>query len=200
MRTNDNINIELLDYCFLKGSFKQKHKLKLVLTYFSGIPKLDIREYYLDVNDEQYKPTKRGVQLDPQKAEALRYALEQNSEIIDQHLLSEDLAIWVSKIKKIESESDFFSNYEFFKIISNGNIEKVIYNKNHPFGKKLDYLLNKEYDSDVKNDLLLLLNSVLIAYQHTLSHINMDTKIKSQDLVDDINIKWNSLLRKMLEN
>ena len=74
----------LLDYEFSNG----EKKLRVDLTYFKDIPKVDISEYYLDKIDSDYKPTKKGIQLDIQKSEALRIALEENAKIIDQHLLN----------------------------------------------------------------------------------------------------------------
>ena len=68
----------LLDFDFSNG----KKKLKVVLTYFNDVPKIDIREYYRDEDDGTFKHTKKGVQLDPKKAEALRAALEQNVKIL----------------------------------------------------------------------------------------------------------------------
>src|SRR5213078_2561247 len=112
----ENNEYALVDYEFLQG----KKKLKMILTYFKGVPKIDIREYYWDSAEDEYLPTKKGVQLDHKRAEALRSALEWNAAIIDKHLVSEDLEKWAKQIRTIESSDDFFSNFEFFKTRSSG--------------------------------------------------------------------------------
>ena len=132
----------LLDFDFSNG----KKKLKVVLTYFNDVPKIDIREYYRDEDDGTFKHTKKGVQLDPKKAEALRAALEQNVKIIDQHLISDDLEKWARKIKKIETSADFFSHFEFFKVVSSATKEEIVFNSNHLFGRKV-----LELESKIKN-------------------------------------------------
>ena len=68
----------LLDFVFSNG----KKKLKVVLTYFKEIPKIDIREYYYNLTEDIFKPTPKGIQLDSNKAEALRASLENNTSIL----------------------------------------------------------------------------------------------------------------------
>jgi hypothetical protein len=182
----------LLDFEFSNG----KKKLKLVLTYFNNVPKIDIREYYLD-EDGQFKPTKKGVQLDPEKAEALRAALEQNAEIIDRHLLSEDLENWVENFKKIESSADYFSSFEFFKTMSFGDKEMIIFNSNHPLGRKLIALESKIQNDQNASELLYLLKVVLLTYNNSLNQFDENSKMIVGDFVQDQNLTWSTLLKRL---
>jgi hypothetical protein len=186
----------LLDFEFSGG----RKKLQMILTYFNDVPKIDIREYYFDEADEDFKPTKKGVQLDPKRAEALRTALEENAAIIDKHLLSEDLQKWANQVKSIESSEDFFSNFEFFKTKSNGSKEEIIFNSNHAFGKKLSVLKEKAKGNDTAQELLLLVNCLLISYDHSLSQFDEETKTNVGDFVQDQNQTWSSLLRRLINS
>lgn len=186
----------LLDFEFLGG----RKKLQMILTYFKDVPKIDIREYYFDEDEEEFKPTKKGVQLDPKKAEALRSALEQNAEIINKHLVSEDLQKWASHIKSIESSDDFFSNFEFFKTKSNGSKEEIIFNSNHDFGKKMSILKEKAKGNETAQELLSLLNFLLISYDHSLSQFDGEAKTNVGDFIQDQNQTWSSLLKRLMNS
>jgi hypothetical protein len=190
---NQNNEYTLLDFDFSNGS----KKLKLVLTYFNDVPKIDIREYYLDVADGTFKHSKKGVQLDPKKAEALRAALEQNAKIIDQHLLSDDLEKWATKIKKIETSADFFSHFEFFKTVSTGTKEEIVFNSNHPFGRKVLALEGKIKNDENAVELMSLIKCLLISYNHSLSQFDELTKTTVGDFVQDQNQSWSSLLKRI---
>ena len=192
-----NNEYTLLDYEFANG----RKKLMVVLTYFNDLPKIDIREYYFDENEKVFKHTKKGVQLDTQKAEALRAALEQNSSIIDQHLISEQLENWVHQIRKIETSADFFSNYEFFKTKSAGGIEEIIFNSNHPIGKKINEfeIKIKENTSDkqMSSELLNIIKLLLISYNQSLSQFDEAAKVNVADFIQDHNQTWSSLLKRI---
>ena len=189
-----NNEYPLLDFEFSGG----RKKLKMILTYFNDVPKIDIREYYFDEGEDDFKPTKKGVQLDPKKSEALRSALEQNASIIDKHLVSEDLKKWASKIKSIESSDDFFSSFEFFKTKSAGSKEEVIFNNNHPFGKKLSLLKEKAKNNDTAQELLSLINCLLLSYDNSLSQFDEEAKTNVGDFVQDQNQSWSSLLKRLI--
>jgi hypothetical protein len=190
---------EANEYTLLDFSFSStKKKLKVVLTYFNDIPKVDIREYYLDQEDKSYKPTKKGIQLDPQKAEALRSALEENAAIIDKHLLSEDLQRWAGQIRTITSMQDFFSNYEFFKTKSSGSKEEIIFNNNHPFGKQLVELSTAAEGNDTAQKLIGLINVLLLSYNHSLNQFEEDSKMNIGDFINDQNQTWSSLLKRLV--
>jgi hypothetical protein len=192
-----NNEYTLLDYEFANG----RKKLKVVLTYFNDLPKIDIREYYFDESDSTFKHSKKGIQLDAQKAEALKAALEQNTSIIDQHLLSDQLESWVHQIRKIETSSDFFSNYEFYKTKSSGGIEEIIFNSNHPFGKKLNELDNqiKENKNEINapKQLMEILKVLLISYNQAISQFDDNAKVTVSDFIQDHNQTWSSLLKRI---
>ena len=190
---NQNNEYTLLDFDFSNG----RKKLKLVLTYFNDVPKIDIREYYLDDDDGTFKHTKKGVQLDPKKAEALRAALEQNAKIIDQHLISGDLDKWASKIKKIETSADFFSNFEFFKTVSTSSKEEIVFNSNHPFGRKVLALESKIKNDENAVELMSLIKCLLISYNHSLSQFDELSKTTVGDFVQDQNQTWSCLLKRI---
>lgn len=194
---NQNNEYILLDFNFSNG----KKKLKVVLTYFNDIPKIDIREYYLDSETNDYKHSKKGIQLDPQKAEALRSALEQNARIIDKHLLSEDLNKWSKNIKKIETSADFFSNFEFFKTISTGSKDEIVFNTNHPFGRKILSFQNKiQNGNENANEMITIINELLISYHHSISQFDESTKITLGDFLQDHNQTWSTLLKRISES
>jgi hypothetical protein len=187
-------NYELLDFEFSEG----KKRLKVVLTYFGGVPKVDIREYYLDKEDGEFKHTKKGVQLDPVKAEALRTALERNAELIDRHLLNSDLETWAGKIKKIETSSDFFSAFEFFKCASDGSFETITFNLNHPLGKRLGELEQDCRENATAHEILLILKTVLIAHEHSLSQFDENAKLRLGDFLQDQTHIWSTILKRLL--
>ena len=184
----------LLDFDFSNG----KKKLKVVLTFFNDVPKIDIREYYRDEDDGTFKHTKKGVQLDPKKAEALRVALEQNAKIIDQHLISDDLEKWARKIKKIETSADFFSHFEFFKVISSATKEEIVFNSNHLFGRKILALESKIKNDENAVELMSLFKCLLISYNHSLSQFDEQSKITVGDFIQDQNETWSSLLKRLI--
>ena len=192
----ENREYTLLDFDFSNGN----KKLKVVLTYFNEIPKLDIREYYLDKDDGTFKHSKKGIQLDSKKAEALRVALDKNEKIIDKHLVSENLDKWASEIKKIETSADFFSHFEFYKTVSKGNIEEVIFNNNHPFGNKILKLENSIKDNAVASDLMFLLKCLLISYHHSLSQFDERSKVTIGDFIKDHDQTWSALLNRIMKS
>jgi hypothetical protein len=190
---SQNKEYTLLDFDFSNG----KKKLKVMLTYFNDIPKLDIREYYLDENDGKFKHSKKGVQLDPKKSEALRAALEENAKIIDQHLLSDDLEKWATKIKKIETSADFFSHYEFFKTVSKGATEEIVFNTNHPFSRRILKLESKIKSDENAKELMTLLKALLISYNNSLSQFDEQSKVTVGDFIQDTNQTWSTLLKRL---
>ena len=193
---SQNNDYTLLDYNYPNG----KSKLKVVLTYFKEVPKIDIREYYFDETENDFKHTKKGVQLDIKKAEALRAALEQNTKIIDKHLLSEDLEIWAKDIKKIESSADFFSDFEFFKSKSFGSKEEIIFNSNHSFGKKVMALEKKAKDNEVAQELIDVIKSLLVSYNHALCQYDESAKTTVGDFIQDQGQTWSTLLKRLVNN
>jgi hypothetical protein len=190
---NQSNEYTLLDFEFSNG----RKKLKVVLTYFNDVPKIDIREYYLDEGDGIFKHTKKGVQLDSKKAEALRAALEQNAKIIDQHLINDDLDKLANKIKKIETSADFFSHFEFFKTVSTAAKEEIVFNSNHPFGRKVLALESKIKNNENAVELMSLIKCLLISYNHSLSQFDELSKITVGDFVQDQNQTWSSLLKRI---
>lgn len=187
-----NEDYSLLDFEFSNG----RKKLKVTLTYFNNVPKIDIREYYLDKIDGIFKPSKKGIQLDASKADLLRTALEQNSKIIDKHLISESLLKWASEIKEIKTKTENFSNYEFFKSVSRGSYEEVIFNENHPFSKRLIEIENKKNKDPLSNELLSIIKLLLLFYNNSLSQFDNEAKIKVEDFVYDQSIVWSTLLKR----
>lgn len=192
---SNSVDFSLLDYDFSNGN----KKLRLTLTYFNGIPKIDIREFYLDKKEQKFKHSRKGIQLDPQKAEAIRAALGQNSKIIDKHLLSEDLQNWASDVKEIKTSADFFSHFDFFKTISKGSKEEIILNSNHPFSKRIIEIEKKIDTNKLAGELLELLKILLICYNNSLSQFNDQSKITVEDFVFDQNQIWSSLLKRVLK-
>lgn len=184
---------ELLDFEFFGG----KKKLKVILTYYNGVPKVDIREYYLDLDENVFRHTKKGVQLDPQRAEALRSALEVNAGVIDRHLLRENLTRWASKIKKIETVGDFFSHFEFFKCSSDGSVERIVFNSGHSVGKRLIELEKECISNEQGRELLSILKRILIAHQHSLSQFDEDAKLRLGDFIQDQSQVWSTLLKRL---
>ena len=189
----ENREYLLLDYNFASGN----KKLKVTLTYFKDVPKIDIREYYLDENDDTFKHSKKGVQLDSQKAEALRAALMKNTQIIDRHLLNEDLEKWANQIKTIESSADFFSDFEFYKTKSIANKDEIVFNLNHPFGKKLLNIETKIKNNENAEELMSLIKCLLISYSHSLSQFDEESKTTVGDFLQDQNQTWSSLLKRL---
>lgn len=192
----ENNEYILLDYNFAN----RKNKLKVKLTYFKDIPKIDIREYYLDLSDNTYKHSKKGVQLDQKRAAALRAALEQNEKIIDKHLLGDEIKKWAEQIKTIETSADFFADFEFFKTLSSGSKEKIIFNNNHPFGKKIMNLESKIKDKELASELMTLLKTLLISYNHALSQFDEQAKTIIGDFIQDHHQTWSSLLKRMINS
>ena len=190
---NQNNEYTLLDFDFSNG----KKKLKVVLTYFNDAPKIDIREYYLDEDEGTFKHSKKGVQLDSKKAEALRAALEQNAKIIDQHLISDDLDKWANKIRKIETSADFFSHFEFYKTVSTGTTEEIIFNSNHPFGRQILSLQSKIENDENAEELMSLIKCLLLSYNHSISQFDEMAKTTVGDFVQDQNQIWSSLLKRI---
>lgn len=190
---NHDEGFELLDFSFNNG----KKRLRLKLTYFNRVPKIDIREYYFDTEALEYRPSKKGVQLDSSRAEALRSALEQNAEIINDHLIGGDLERWASSIKKIESEEDYLSNYEFFKSESQGSRENIIFNTNHPIGRRLREIdLNTSKDSTAE-ELMGIVKLILVSHEHSLSHFHEEGKTRVGDFIQDQKQVWSALLKRL---
>jgi hypothetical protein len=190
---SQNSECVLLDYNFHEG----RKKLKVVLTYFNDIPKIDIREYYFDEEDGTFKHTKKGIQLDLKKSEALRASLEENAKIIDHHLISEDLGKWVDKVKRIETSADFFSHFEFFKTTSKATCEEVVFNNNHPFGRRILEIESKIVNNENATDLMKLVKCLLISYNNSLSQFDELSKTTVGDFVQDQNQTWSTLLRRL---
>ena len=127
----------------------------------------------------------------------MRAALEQNANIIDQHLLSDDLDKWASKIKTIETTADFFSHFEFFKTVSSGTKEEIIFNTNHPFGRKVLNLEGKIKNDENAMELMSLIKVLLITYNHSLSQFDEMAKTTIGDFVQDQNQTWSTLLKRI---
>ena len=189
----DNKEHDLLDLEFSKG----KLKLKMALTFFKGIPKIDIREYYFDRKVAEYKPSRKGIQLDSSRAEALLAALKLNSKYIDMHLLNEDLSEWSKDIKKISSSNDYFSDNEFYKSVMKGSENEIVFNLNHPLGLVLQNLSqsNKGNNTEVE-----LIKTLLLSFERSLSQFDHDSKVQAGDLIFDLKSTWSILLKRILRN
>ena len=190
---NKEKEYNLLDYEFSNG----EKKLRVDLTYFKDIPKVDIREYYLDKNDSDFKPTKKGIQLDVQKSEALRFALEENAKIIDQHLLNGINKSWSDNIKTIKSSSDFFSSFEFYRVISKGSEDTIVFNQNHAFGKKISEFEGKIMTQEI-SELIELIKILLVSHDHSYNNFDENTKIEVGDFIQDQKQIWSNLIKRLL--
>lgn len=190
---NQTHDYDLLDLEFANG----KKKLKLVLTYFNDSPKLDLREYYFDETSSEFRHTKKGVQLDYEKAEALRNALEVNSEIINSHMLSKKSNQKLLNIKTISSSAGSFPINEFFKTESRGSEEKVIFNINHPAGKKFIDLDQKSNRDNDFLELLHLLKLLLVSYDHAISQFDEQSKTTVGDFVSHHARTWSAMLKRL---
>jgi hypothetical protein len=190
---NNESEYTLLDFVFSNG----KKKLKVVLTYFKEIPKIDIREYYYNLTEDIFKPTPKGIQLDSSKAEALKASLESNTLIINKHLLSEDLDKWSNQIMLIKSSSDFFSEFEFYKTKSTAKGDEIIFNQNHPLGKKIIDLQSKVDKNHEEEELIRIINSILITYNQSLSQFDESAKTQVCDFLQDHNQTWGILLKRI---
>ena len=186
----------LLDFVFSNG----KKKLKVVLTYFKEIPKIDIREYYYNLTEDIFKPTPKGIQLDSNKAEALRASLENNTSIINKHLLSEDLDKWSNQIILIKSSADFFSEFEFYKTKSTPKEDENIFNQNHPLGKKIIDLQSRVENNNDAEELMRIINSLLITYKQSLSQYDESAKTHVGDFLQDQNQTWGVLLKRLFNS
>jgi len=167
-----------------------KNRLRVDLTEWKGVPKLDIRDYY--ASDGDFLPGKRGIQLNEQQFNVLLRALESNIESIKEHFLGE-IVRPSSKPPVLKIDDIFFSKNEFYRCSNVDGEDQITINPNHPLGTRLKDLV-EELPPKSRNQIAVLLTAILGSFEKSLSQVESSAKISAEDLIEVQMHYWGKFL------
>ena len=150
------------------ASAGSKHNLLVFsLNEYKGIRSFDMRKFYVDKKTNDLRPTKKGIAITEKMFGIMLGVLEENKEKIRNWLLeSYDVSTEVRKIHELEkkySEDAIFKKHnfilkesswqspEFFRLVSKGGCDGLVFNVRHPSVKKFLTVINTlENSSDIE--------------------------------------------------
>lgn len=184
--------------------------LVLALSLYEGHRLLDIRKYYVEKASKTLKPTRKGVSLNARLARQVYDALHANAEAIfhwleegDDSTLSQVERAMAVRTKAVEQEAlkprryrverDSWKGPEFFSAESQGGIDHVRLNSQHPISRK-DGLSSDEI-TNPQSALAL----ILAAYFRAKLRFSGELEMDAQQFFQTFEHEWGLILKNYCE-
>ena len=150
------------------ASAGRKHNLLVFsLNEYKGVRSFDMRKHYVDKKTNDLRPTKKGIAITEKMFDITLDVLEENKEKIRNWLsISGDISAEVRENLELEkkySEAARFKNHkfnleesswkspEFFRLVSKGGCDSLVFNISHPSVKEFLKIINTfENTSDIE--------------------------------------------------
>lgn len=179
----------------------QKHPTIVNLSVYKGNEMIDIRKHFTDKSGD-LQPTRKGISLTRRNLYPLLNLLGKNIDEINDFFeadqVEEESTEYISNVEMTEVESFDLQNHKFFEVQNFGGKYQVSYNKNHPFWSSIDDLLEHVDDSESKELIQSLINSLLISFFKSTSHVDSDETIDAGDFLLELEINWSSYLKRLV--
>lgn len=196
MKKNNHYTVLELDFS------NNQENLKVILRYFNqrpnigleGLAKIEHRISQLDDENGTFNLVKRNEIY----SEQLKTALEEIVNVFARQLVNMNHDNQPSELNKIETAAEIMPNFEFQKTTISGCKEVLIFNSNHPFGSKILELDEKIKDNELAIDVMNMLKSLLLSYNHSISQFDEMAKTTVGDFVQDQNHIWSSFLKRKI--
>ena len=206
------------------ASAGSKHNLLVFsLNEYKGTRTFDIRKHYVDKKTNDLRPTKKGVAITEKMFDITLEVLEENKEKIRNWLsASGDISAEVRKNHELEkrySETARFKNHnfileesswkspEFFRLVSKGGCDSLVFNIGHPSVKKFLKVINEfEKISDVEelrqlgSELKQFVIGMLISFGRARQLCEGSDNSYSSIVFDSTAFNWGIFLEKYLNS
>lgn len=192
----------------------KRSPLVISLKDFKGSPLIDIRKFFLDRQDDELKPTKKGLALKKNNFKLLLDTLNECSDEIFEWLdsgqknsLNNARETLMKRVDALEDErrqpqqfisvSDSWKAPNFFEIESLGGIDKVVFNEGHEF---FDFLKKEKSSDNSQNPSLKdLLSKILISYNKAKEILDDDGEYTASELFNGLEYEWGLILKNYIE-
>lgn len=191
-----------------EDGLKSKH-LVIQLNEFEDNRFLDMRYFYFDKKDKEYKPTRKGISLTKSNYLMMKKVVEKNHEEVMDWLgvgyVPEHVAEYQDKqeeqVELVKYMSigklDLFFEYEkrdpsFFRIDYLGGQNKLYINEGHPFGEKLSSIIKNENRNE---ELVHLLMNLLLMYSKSKDGLSGTVSIDPEVLFEQLEYDWANFLK-----
>lgn len=179
----------------------EKHPTIVNLSVYKGNEMIDIRKYFTDKSGD-LKPTKKGISLTRRNLYPLLNLLGKNIDEINDYFeadqVEEESTQYISNVETTEAESFDLKNHKFFDVQNFGGKYQVSYNKNHPFWSSVETLFEQIDDSESEELIQALINSLLISFFKSTSHVDSNETIDAGDFLLELEINWSSYLKRLV--
>jgi hypothetical protein len=187
---------------------KSKH-LVIQLNEFDDNRFLDMRYFYFDKNDQEYKPTRKGISLTKSNYLMMKKVVEKNHEEVMDWLGVGYVPEHVTEYQKQQEEQAklvrymtvgklelFFENEKrdpgFFRVETLGGQSQLYINEAHVFGNKLASTI-KNNNSD--NSIIHLILNLLLMYDKSKDGLKGTVSIDPEVLFEQLEYDWANFLK-----
>ena len=201
----------------------EQNCILIKLSEYQGRKILDIRRHYLDKSSGKLLPTKKGITLTQQQAEAFSEIFSENKDLVKEWFNQDTTTIDLAKknvseqIQAKKEATHGFKFYErdthhgpvssFFHIESNGGREKISYNSKHPLHSTIrdtkDRIMRAPHlPSTVSKDIeviLFLIDVILLSYFRAKAQFDKSQLIDPGIFVETLEINWSATLKRYIK-
>ena len=187
---------------------KSKH-LVIQLNKIDDNRFLDLRYFYFDKKDQEYKPTRKGISLTKSNYLIVKKVVEKNHEEVMDWLGVGYVAEHVEEYQK-EQEAQaekikyisignidlYFENEKrdpgFFRVEYIGGSNHLYINEGHPVGANLAKMIKSE---SITDDLLKMFSSILFLYAKSRDSLKGTVSIDPEVLFEQLEYDWANHLK-----
>ena len=201
----------------------EQNCILIKLSQYKGRKILDIRRHYLDESSGKLLPTRKGITLTQQQAEAFFETFLENKDLVKEWFNEDSTTTDLVKknvsgqIQAKEEAKHGFKLYErdiysgavssFFHIESNGGREKISYNSKHPIHSIIsdtkDRIMNTpDPSSTVGKDIeviLFLVDVILLSYFRAKTQFDKSQLIDPDTFIETLEINWSATLKRYIK-
>lgn len=200
------------------ASAGSKHNmLVFTLKEYKGVRIFDIRKHYVDKKTNDLLPTKKGITVTSNSFDILKEVIDEQHDNIKQWLSPiDDFVNEIKKQKELENkyvdiakfkdrdyqvQESSWKSPEFFQVIAEGGIDRLVLNEKHPWIKtfiKIQKEIKKIDDVEemqmLVNQLLRLLMNLLISFGRARHLCEGADGSYAEILIDSVMFNWGIFL------
>ncbi len=187
---------------------KNKH-LVIQLNEYEENRFLDLRYFYFDKKDQEYKPTRKGISLTKSNYLMVKKVVEKNHEEVMDWLGVGYVPEHVEKYQKEQEEQAeqikymsigdidlYFENEKrdpgFFRVEYMGGSNHLYINEGHPTGASLSRMLKNKAITD---EMLKMFSSILFLYAKSRDSLKGTVSIDPEVLFEQLEYDWANHLK-----
>ena len=194
----------------------ERSPIRIRLNEYKGNRTLDIRRYYRKRGVDEFSPTRKGIGLNAAVLGPVLEAItEEKQNILDwldsgssdlKRKINRDMKRQLEAVDNLAQTARSFgintskwNDQSFFECSSEGGVDKIEFNKSHPFMLVMLEVARQartaDSDESAEQSIQHMVGLALISFFRASSRFSNDSEISANELLDSLHYEWGVILR-----